>query len=72
MVRDNTERAEALGGDMGLLVGGDGRDLIPKAIELLNSNTRGVTEYSLNEFGNDFAAQKIIDSLENWNGSKVD
>jgi UDP-N-acetylglucosamine 2-epimerase len=66
VMRDKTERAEALGGNLRLLVGSDGKSLIEETVKILKSPKGLHAEVKENEFGDGHAARKIRDSIENW------
>jgi UDP-N-acetylglucosamine 2-epimerase (non-hydrolysing) len=69
VVRDKTERIEALGGNTDLLVGGDGKHLIDQALYLLKNENRNELNLSKNKLGDGYAAKRILKSLENWQKS---
>lgn len=66
VMRDKTERAEALGGNMRLLVGSDGKSLIEETLKILNRPKNFQGELKENDFGDGYAARKIRNSIENW------
>jgi UDP-N-acetylglucosamine 2-epimerase (non-hydrolysing) len=66
VVRDKTERIQALEGNPELLVGGDGKTLVSQALHLLNGRRNTIVDFSSNKFGDGHAASKILTSIENW------
>jgi UDP-N-acetylglucosamine 2-epimerase (non-hydrolysing) len=66
VVRDKTERVEALEGKSELLVGGDGKTLITQAMKQLELGNKNKLDLSINQFGDGHAATKILKSIENW------
>jgi UDP-N-acetylglucosamine 2-epimerase (non-hydrolysing) len=70
VVRDKTERIQALEGNPELLVGGDGKTLVSQALYLLKNKSKANIDFSNNKFGDGHAARKILMSIENWYSQK--